>query len=62
MKFYLATFLVALFVALAMAAEPQKPIIVSYPDGTPTSEMTELKEAIEKVVSGRIHENRQLGR
>lgn len=55
MKFFLATFLIALLTALAMAAEPQKPIIVSYPEGTPPSELEELKAAIKKVVSLGLH-------
>lgn len=51
MKLFLATLLVAILVALAMAAdEPQKAIIVSYPDGAPESEMDELRKAIDKVV------------
>lgn len=52
MKFFLVSFIVAALVALAMAAgADQKPIIVSYPKGTPYSEIEELKAAIEKVVS-----------
>lgn len=53
MKFFLATFLVAIMAALAMATADQKPIIVSYPhpEDTPASEMEELKAAIHKVVS-----------
>jgi hypothetical protein len=51
MKFFLVTFLVAILVALAMAAADQQPIIVSFPEGTPYSELDELKEAIAKVVS-----------
>jgi hypothetical protein len=51
MKFYLVAFLIAMLVALAMAAADQKPIVVSYPKGTPYSELEELKVAIEKVVS-----------
>lgn len=52
MKFFLVSFLVALLVALAMAADAeQQPIIVSFPEGTPYSEMDELKAAIAKVVS-----------
>jgi hypothetical protein len=52
MKFFLVTFLIAMLVALAMAATAdQKPIVVSYPEGTPYSELEELKAAIEKVVS-----------
>lgn len=50
MKFFLATLLVAILVALAMAADTQKAIVVSYPEGTPPSEMDELKAAIDKVV------------
>lgn len=47
MKFFLATFLVAILVVLAMAADKDlKPVIVSYPDGTPKSELEELKDAI----------------
>lgn len=53
MKFFLTTLLVAIMVALAMAAgtADQKPIIVSYPKGTPVSELDELKAAIKEVVS-----------
>jgi opacity protein-like surface antigen len=52
MKFFLVSFLVAILVALAMAADAdQQPIIVSFPEGTPYSEMDELKAAIAKVVS-----------
>ena len=52
MKFFLVSFLVAVLVALAMAADAdQQPIIVSFPEGTPYSEMDELKAAIAKVVS-----------
>jgi hypothetical protein len=52
MKLFLVTFLIAMLVALAMAATAdQKPIVVSYPEGTPYSELEELKAAIEKVVS-----------
>lgn len=52
MKFFLVSFLVAILVALAMAADAdQQPIIVSFPKGTPYSEMDELKAAIAKVVS-----------
>lgn len=50
MKFFLATFLMAILMALAMAADDQKPVIVSYPDGTPRSELDELKDAIKEVV------------
>lgn len=55
MKSFVTALLVAIFVALAMAATNShveyKPIIVSYPKGTPYSEMDELKAAIVKVVS-----------
>jgi hypothetical protein len=51
MKFFLITFFVAVLVALAMAAADQQPIIVSFPEGTPYSELEELKAAIAKVVS-----------
>jgi hypothetical protein len=52
MKSFLVTFLIAMLVALAMASSAdQKPIVVSYPEGTPYSELEELKAAIEKVVS-----------
>jgi hypothetical protein len=55
MKSFITALLVAIFVALAMAATNShveyKPIIVSYPKGTPYSEMDELKAAIVKVVS-----------
>ena len=57
MKFFLVTFLVAILVALTMAADAdQQPIIVSFPEGTPYSEMDELKAEIAKVVSppGRV--------
>jgi ABC-type sugar transport system substrate-binding protein len=53
MKSFITALLVAIFVAMAMAAsavEDQKPIIVSYPKGTPYSEMEELKAEIKKVV------------
>jgi hypothetical protein len=49
------SFITAIFVALAMAATDshveRKPIVVSYPEGTPYSEMDELKAAIVNVVS-----------
>jgi (2Fe-2S) ferredoxin len=51
MKFFLVSCLIAMLVGLAMAAADQKPIVVSYPEGTPYSELEELKAAIEKVVS-----------
>jgi len=51
MKFFLVTFLVAIMVTFAMAAADQQPIIVSFPKGTPYSELEELKAAIAKVVS-----------
>jgi hypothetical protein len=55
MKTFITALLTAIFVALAMAATSshveQKPIVVSYPKGTPYSEMEELKAAINKVVS-----------
>jgi len=53
MKSFITALLVAIFVAIAMAAstDDQKPIIVSYPKGTPYSEMEELKAEIKKVVS-----------
>lgn len=60
MKFFLATLLVAIMVALAMAASDLKSIIVSYPKGTPTSELDELKKAIDEAVCRRhstIHMN-----
>jgi len=60
MKFFITTLLVAIFVALAMAATnthvEQKPIVVSYPKGTPSSEMEELKAAILKVGGKITHE------
>jgi (2Fe-2S) ferredoxin len=51
MKFFLVSCLIAMLVGLAMASADQKPIVVSYPEGTPYSELEELKAAIEKVVS-----------
>lgn len=56
MKSFITALIVAIFVALAMAAtnDPHlelKAIVVSYPKGTPYSEMDELKAAIAEVVS-----------
>lgn len=54
MKSFITALLVAIFVAIAMAASTHdelKPIIVSYPEGTPYSEMEELKAEIKRVVS-----------
>ncbi|GAB7327177.1 hypothetical protein MBLNU13_g11086t1 [Cladosporium sp. NU13] len=57
MKFFLVSFLVAILMALAMAADAdQQPIIVSFPEGTPYSEMDELKAAIAKVGGVITHE------
>ncbi|KAM0691357.1 hypothetical protein Q7P36_010128 [Cladosporium allicinum] len=60
MKSFITALLVAIFVALAMAATNShveyKPIIVSYPKGTPYSEMDELKAAIVKVKGQITHE------
>jgi hypothetical protein len=56
MKSLITALIVVIFVALAMAAtnDPyveHKPIVVSFPEGTPYSEMDELKAAIVNVVS-----------
>jgi hypothetical protein len=55
MKAFITALLVAICAALAMAASNShvefKPIVVSYPKGTPYSEIDELKAAIDKVVS-----------
>lgn len=50
MRFFLSTFILALLVALALAAAPQHPIVVSYPAGTPNSVLEEAKAAIIKAV------------
>ncbi|KAM0714033.1 hypothetical protein Q7P37_010997 [Cladosporium fusiforme] len=62
MKFFLATLLVAIMVALAMAAEDLKPVIVSYPKGTPQSELDELKVAIEEAKGIVTHEYNLIGK
>jgi len=54
MRLFLGTFLLALLVAFALAAVPQKPIVVSYPADTPESVLEEAKAAIVKAV-GRWH-------
>jgi deoxyribose-phosphate aldolase len=56
MKSFITALIAPIFVALAMAAtnDPHvelKAIVVSYPKGTPNSEMEELKTAIAEVVS-----------
>jgi hypothetical protein len=54
MKTFITALLVAICAALAMAAtvyDEQRAIVVSYPKGTPYSEIDELKAAIAEVVS-----------
>jgi hypothetical protein len=55
MKSFITALLVAIFAALAMAATnthvEHKNIVVSFPKGTPYSEMDDLKAGIERVVS-----------
>jgi hypothetical protein len=55
MKTFITVLLAAICAALAMAATTShvelKPIVVSYPKGTPYSEIDELKAAIAEVVS-----------
>jgi len=59
MKAFITALLVAICAALAMAASNShvefKPIVVSYPKGTPYSEIDELKAAIDKAVSSLQH-------
>jgi len=50
MKFFLGTLFMALLVAFALAAAPQKPIVVSYSKDTPDSVLEEAKAAILKAV------------
>lgn len=50
MRFFLGTFILALLAAFALAAAPQKPIVVSYPKDTPESVLEEAKAAIVKAV------------
>lgn len=51
MKFLFNLLLVALFAVFAMAATTeQKPVIVSYPKGTPDSVIEEAMEAVRKAV------------
>lgn len=46
----LATFLLAPLAAFALAAAPQKPVIISYPDNTPDSVLDQAKDAIKEAV------------
>ena len=49
MKLTLNVFLI-LFTTLAFSAEPQWPVIVSYPDDTPNAVLDEAKDAIRQAV------------
>lgn len=52
MKFLYHLLVLAFFAGLALAASTeQKPVIVSYPKGTPDSVVEEAMEAVRKAVS-----------
>jgi uncharacterized lipoprotein YbaY len=53
MQFHLTLYLLALFAALCLAAAPQKQVIISYPEDTPSSVLDEAKAAIIKAVRTR---------
>jgi hypothetical protein len=48
MRFAILTFLIALFATYAMAAAPQRSVIVSWPNDTPDEIVEQSKEAIRK--------------
>ncbi|KAL1306547.1 hypothetical protein AAFC00_005237 [Neodothiora populina] len=56
MKFSLSLLLIALFVAFALAAAPNKQVIVSYPKGTPDSVIEKAKHAIKEAGGIITHE------
>jgi len=55
MKIAFGLLCTSLLAAVALAAAPQKPVIVSYPNDTPNSVLDEAKDAIRKAVC--IHFN-----
>ncbi|GAB7352937.1 hypothetical protein MBLNU459_g3518t1 [Dothideomycetes sp. NU459] len=55
MKFTLHILLIALLVALAYAAAPQKAVIISYPKDTPDSVVDKAKAAIKEALTQNAH-------
>lgn len=51
MRLDIFTLLIALLAIAVLAKAPQKPVIVSYPNDTPDSVLTEAKDAIRAAVS-----------
>jgi len=51
MKTAIVTLLFALLAIAVLAKAPQKPVIVSYPNDTPDSVLTEAKDAVRAAVS-----------
>jgi hypothetical protein len=56
MRFVLTTFFVALLAALAMAAVPQRSVIMSWPNDTPDSVVEAAKQAIRDAKGTITHE------
>ncbi|KAF2129134.1 hypothetical protein P153DRAFT_367406 [Dothidotthia symphoricarpi CBS 119687] len=56
MRFTILSVLIALFATFAMAAVPQKSVIISWPNETPDHVVEEAKEAIRKANGVITHE------
>lgn len=56
MKFAIVTLLLSLFALTALAAPPQRSVIVSYPDDTPNSVLDEAKAAVKQAGGMITHE------